>query len=152
MLGKEPVARDSECRSTSRRTTRLDAISPKHSEEHTNHGLVYAHGCRRLGAASRYGVGSISIYRASPTATVICNQRFVGTCPPSRALRASHLAVLIVGTGFLGRGQPTLPLVSRYPTGGVRRRRAGSTSLSHSLGGALLSALGWWLGLQPRAG
>ena len=111
-----------------------------------------------LGAVSRYGVGRLFPFTGNefPTATVICNlsgSLVLALLVGRYAASHPHL-VLIVGTGFWARGRPTLPLVSRWSDSRSPEKLGEqvSTSSLHSFGGALLSALGWWLGLQLRAG
>ena len=111
-----------------------------------------------LGAVSRYGVGKLFPFTGSefPTATLVCNLsgslllallvgRFASTHPQ---------LVLVLGTGFLGAWTTystfSLEMIRLVESGQVGR--AGLYVGVTLLGGALLSALGWWLGLQLRAG
>ena len=110
------------------------------------------------GAVSRYGVGKLFPFTGGefPTATLVCNLsgslllallvgRFASTHPQ---------LVLVLGTGFLGAWTTystfSLELIRMVESGQVGR--AGLYVGMTLLGGALLSALGWWLGLQLRAG
>ena len=110
------------------------------------------------GAVSRYGVARLFPFTGSefPTATLICNLsgslllallvgRFASTHPQ---------LVLVLGTGFLGAWTTystfSLEMIRMVESGQVGR--AGLYVGVTLLGGALLSALGWWLGLQLRAG
>ena len=111
-----------------------------------------------LGAASRYGVGRLFPFTGSefPTATVICNLSgsLVLALLVGRYAASHPQLVLIVGTGFLGAWTTystfSLEMVRLAESGEVGR--AGVYVVVTLFGGALLSALGWWLGLQLRAG
>ena len=111
-----------------------------------------------LGAVSRYGGGRLFPFAGNefPTATVICNLSgsLVLALLVGRYAASHPQLVLIVGTGFLGAWTTystfSLEMVRLAESGEVGR--AGVYVVVTLFGGALLSALGWWLGLQLRAG
>ena len=111
-----------------------------------------------LGAVSRYGLGRLFPFTGSefPAATVICNLSgsLVLALLVGRYAASHPQLVLIVGTGFLGAWTTystfSLEMVRLVESGEVGR--AGVYVVVTLFGGAVLSALGWWLGLQLRAG
>ena len=110
-----------------------------------------------LGAVSRYAVARLFPFNGSefPTATVICNLSgsLVLALLVGRYAASHPQLVLIAGTGFLGAWTTystfSLEMVRLAESGEVGR--AGAYIVVTLFGGALLSALGWWLGLQLRA-
>ena len=111
-----------------------------------------------LGAVSRYGVGKLVPFTGSefPTATVICNLSgsLLLALLAGRFMQSHPQLVLVLGTGFLGAWTTystfSLEMIRIAESGQVGR--AGIYVGITLVGGALLSALGWWLGLQLRAG
>ena len=110
------------------------------------------------GAVSRYGVGKLFPFTGSefPTATVICNLSgsLLLALLAGRFMQSHPQLVLVLGTGFLGAWTTystfSLEMIRLAESGQVGR--AGLYVGLTLVGGALLSALGWWLGLQLRAG
>ena len=110
------------------------------------------------GAVSRYGVGKLFPFTGGefPTATVICNLSgsLLLALLAGRFMQSHPQLVLVLGTGFLGAWTTystfSLEMIRLAESGQVGR--AGLYVGLTLVGGALLSALGWWLGLQLRAG
>jgi CrcB protein len=110
-----------------------------------------------IGAVSRYGVSKLFPFTGSefPTATVVCNLSgsLLLAVLVGRYATSHPQLVLVLGTGLLGAWTTystfSLEMVRLAEAGEVGR--AGVYAGVTLMGGALLSALGWWIGLQLRS-
>ena len=109
------------------------------------------------GAVSRYGVGRVFPFTGTefPFATVLCNLSgsLVLALIVGRFAHSHPQVVLILGTGFLGAWTTystfSLEMIRLLEAGDWVK--AGLYVATTLIGGAVLSALGWWIGLQLRA-